>query len=245
MNGRHSKNSSNGSLEITSLPAIEYVLNHQPEQADALHTSSVVGPRVQDLKEFAQRIGVRCLSLGNSHSEKAKLTLKSFAYTSFEDLLVQLQDVAKCVVLALDHIQDPQNFGALCRSAEAMGVAGILIPKDRSVAVTSAVYSASVGAVATLPVVRVTNLAESLRQMKEQGFWIVGAAQGGTAVGQLPKFEKKVLVLGAEGEGLGRLIQATCDCLAEIPMRGRVESFNVSVAGALLLYELTEMGQCH
>src|SRR5205823_2883466 len=134
----------------------------------------------------------------------------------------------------------PQNFGAICRTAEGLGVSGIILPKDRSVAVTPGVYSASVGAVETVPIAQVANLGEALRKLKDRGFWIIGAAVGANAKApwEMPPFEKAVLVLGAELEGLSPVLEKNCDWLARIPLAGRIESLNVSVAGALLMYEL-------
>jgi 23S rRNA (guanosine2251-2'-O)-methyltransferase len=144
-------------------------------------------------------------------------------------------------VLALDHLQDPQNFGALCRSAEAFGASAILLPKDRGVQVTPGVYHASVGAVETVPIVLVANLGEALRRLKETGYWVVGSAIGGGAKPpwETPDFAKTILVLGAELEGMSQLIEKTCDWKVEIPMAGDIQSLNVSAAGAVLLYELT------
>jgi 23S rRNA (guanosine2251-2'-O)-methyltransferase len=170
------------------------------------------------------------------------VTLKPFEYTDWKPLREKLENKVKSVVLALDHIQDPQNLGALIRTAEGLGVDAVLLPKDRSALISPGVYAASVGAVETANVVLVPNLGEGLRQLKKAGFWIVGAAAGENChdLDETPDFEKVVVVMGSEGDGLSHQIRDLCDWLAQIPMRGKVESLNVSTSGAILLYHFTK-----
>jgi 23S rRNA (guanosine2251-2'-O)-methyltransferase len=142
------------------------------------------------------------------------------------------------VVVALDQVQDPRNLGAICRSAEAAGVEGVVIPSRRSAAVTPVACKASAGAVEHLPVARVTNLANWLTQAKDAGAWIYGAEAGAPAPHtQADLTGRVVLVLGGEGKGLRRRVAETCDLLISIPVRGRVASLNVSAAAAVLLFE--------
>ena len=142
------------------------------------------------------------------------------------------------LVVALDQVQDPHNLGAVCRSAEAVGAAGLVIPSRRSAAVTAAVCKASAGAVEHLPVARVPNLVDWLIRAKDSGAWIYGAEQGAPAAyTQADLSGKLVLVLGSEGRGLRRRVSATCDLLISIPVHGRVASLNVSAAAAVLLFE--------
>jgi 23S rRNA (guanosine2251-2'-O)-methyltransferase len=141
------------------------------------------------------------------------------------------------VVVALDQVQDPHNLGAVCRVAEAAGAAGVVIPERRSVEVTPAVCKASAGAVEHLPVARVRNLADWLGQAKEGGAWIYGAAAGAPTGWDEPDWSGRVvLVLGAEGSGLRPRVAGACDALVALPMRGKVESLNVSTAAGALLY---------
>jgi 23S rRNA (guanosine2251-2'-O)-methyltransferase len=143
-------------------------------------------------------------------------------------------------VLALDHLQDPQNFGTLLRAAEAAGVAGILIPQDRAVAVTPAVVNASAGAVEHLAIARVPNLARALDELKQRGRWVVGLDSGAGA-GDLYATDVPTpvaLVVGAEGTGIGPNVLRRCDLRLSLPMRGRVASLNAATAGALALFEL-------
>jgi 23S rRNA (guanosine2251-2'-O)-methyltransferase len=142
------------------------------------------------------------------------------------------------LVVALDQVQDPHNLGAVCRSAEAVGAAGLVIPSRRSAAVTAAVSKASAGAVEHLPLARVPNLVDWLIRAKDSGAWIYGAEQGAPAAyTQADLSGKLVLVLGSEGRGLRRRVSATCDLLISIPAHGRVASLNVSAAAAVLLFE--------
>jgi 23S rRNA (guanosine2251-2'-O)-methyltransferase len=142
------------------------------------------------------------------------------------------------LIVALDQVQDPHNLGAVCRSAEAAGAAGVVIPGRRAVGVTAAACKASAGAVEHLPVARVRNLASWLGQAKDAGAWIYGAEAGAEALAtQTDLTGKVVLVLGSEGRGLRRLVAESCDLLVSIPVRGRVASLNVSAAAAVLLFE--------
>ena len=144
----------------------------------------------------------------------------------------------EALVVALDQIQDPQNLGAICRSAEAAGADGVVIPDRRAVAVTPAVAKASAGAVEHLPVARVGNLADWLGLAKEAGAWIYGAEANAEApYSQTDLSGKTVLVFGSEGKGLRPRVAGACDQLISIPVRGRVSSLNVSAAAAAVLFE--------
>ena len=142
------------------------------------------------------------------------------------------------VVVALDEVTDPQNLGAVCRSAEASGASGVVIPERRSAAVTPAVCKASAGAVEHLAVARVRNVADWLGDAKRlDATWVYGAsAQGGVPYWQPDYRGRVVLVLGSEGSGLRPRVAATCDALVSLPMRGEISSLNVSAAAAALLY---------
>jgi len=142
------------------------------------------------------------------------------------------------VVVALDQVQDTRNLGAICRSAEAAGAAGVVIPSRRSAAITPAACKASAGAVEHLPVARVTNLADWLAAAKDAGAWIYGAEAGAPAPHTRADLTgRMVLVLGGEGKGLRRRVAQSCDLLVSIPVRGRVASLNVSAAASVLLFE--------
>lgn len=142
------------------------------------------------------------------------------------------------LVVALDQVQDPRNLGAVCRSAEAAGAAGVVIPARRSASVTAVAAKASAGAIEHLPVARVPNLADWLGVAKDAGAWVYGAQAGAsTPYTGADLTGKVVLVLGSEGGGLRRRVADSCDLVVQIPVRGRVASLNVAAAAAVLLFE--------
>jgi 23S rRNA (guanosine2251-2'-O)-methyltransferase len=142
-------------------------------------------------------------------------------------------------LLLLDELQDPQNVGALIRSADAAGVHGVLLPRRRSCPLNMVVAKISAGAVNYVPVVQIGNIVQTLRGLKEQGFWVVGADMEGDSLYFETDMDRPlVLVVGAEGKGIGRLVKENCDMLVRIPMQGGVNSLNASAAGAILLYEV-------
>jgi 23S rRNA (guanosine2251-2'-O)-methyltransferase len=143
------------------------------------------------------------------------------------------------LVVVLDGVEDPHNLGAVIRTAEACGASGIVIPERHSAPLTATVAKASAGALAYLPVVRVTNLASALDQLKEKGLWVVGVDVGGKQ--DWTSFDYKgpiALVLGGEHRGVRRLVREHCDVLVRLPMLGKIASLNVSVAAGVLLYEV-------
>jgi 23S rRNA (guanosine2251-2'-O)-methyltransferase len=145
------------------------------------------------------------------------------------------------LLVALDEVTDPQNLGAICRTAEAAGATGVIIPKRRSAEVTPAVCKASAGAVEHLPIARVRNLADFLGAAKTAGCWCYGAAAGARTPYTAPDWSGGVvLVLGAEGKGLRPRVADACDDLVALPLRGRIESLNVSATAAVLLYTILQ-----
>jgi 23S rRNA (guanosine2251-2'-O)-methyltransferase len=144
-------------------------------------------------------------------------------------------------LVALDEVTDPQNLGAVCRTAEVAGATGVILPERRSAEVTPAVCKASAGAVEHLAVAQVRNLADFLTEAKDAGCWVYGAAPGARTRYDQPDYTGGVvLVLGAEGKGLRPRVAATCDDLVSLPLRGRIESLNVSATAAVLLYEMLQ-----
>lgn len=142
-------------------------------------------------------------------------------------------------LLILDEIEDPHNLGSIMRTADAVGAHGIIIPKRRAVGLTATVAKASTGAIEYIPVVRVTNLAQTIDSLKERGIWIAGTdAKADQDYRKLDGTLPLGLVIGSEGKGMGRLIREKCDFLVSLPMAGKVTSLNASVAAALLMYEV-------
>jgi 23S rRNA (guanosine2251-2'-O)-methyltransferase len=150
---------------------------------------------------------------------------------------------ADAFLLALDEVQDPQNLGAICRTAECAGLDGVVIPERRSAEVTPAVCKASAGAVEHLRVARVRNLADFLGEAKAAGMWCYGADAAGDRYDGLDFSGGLVLVLGAEGKGLRPRVAGACDVLVSLPVRGRVASLNVSAAAAALVYGILRLGK--
>lgn len=163
----------------------------------------------------------------------------SYAYSSFSGLLQELPSVSGDRILVLDGLTDPRNFGALLRSAEGAGVRHVVIPKDRAVGVTPTVVKSSAGAVHYLKVYRVSNIRRAILALKQRGYWAIGLdAEAPADLYDKGYPEKLVVVLGAEGTGIRPLVKQECDFLVSIPMRGRIASLNVAVAGGIFLYEL-------
>jgi 23S rRNA (guanosine2251-2'-O)-methyltransferase len=157
----------------------------------------------------------------------------SYPYADALDLLA----AEDALVVCLDEVQDPQNLGAVCRVAECAGAAGVVIGERRSAQVTPAVCKASAGAVEHLDVARVRNIADYLAAAKERGAWVYGAAAGGATPYDQPDYRGRVvLVLGSEEKGLRPRVADACDALVALPIRGRIESLNVSAAAAALMY---------
>lgn len=150
------------------------------------------------------------------------------------ELLDRLQ--APPLLLVLDGVQDPHNLGACLRTADAAGAHAVIVPKDRAAGLTPAARKAAAGAAETVPLVQVVNLARCLRALKERGIWVAGAEAGGGSALEADLSGPLALVLGAEGTGLRRLTREHCDLLLSLPMKGAVESLNVSVAAGILLY---------
>ncbi|MDD2377939.1 MAG: 23S rRNA (guanosine(2251)-2'-O)-methyltransferase RlmB [Bacilli bacterium] len=141
------------------------------------------------------------------------------------------------VIVMLDHIEDPHNFGAIIRTCEAAGVSGIIIPKNRSVEVTETVIRTSVGASNYVKIAVVTNLSSTIKYLKKKGYWFIGTDMEGTNYKEIDYSGPICLVIGSEGRGMSRIIKESCDYIATIPMKGKVNSLNASVAAGIIVYE--------
>ena len=163
--------------------------------------------------------------------------VSDYVYADAADLLAAPEPL----MVVLDEVTDPQNLGAVCRTAECAGATGVVIPERRAAEVTAAVCKASAGAVEHLPVARVRNVADFLADAKAAGCWCYGAAAEGDTPYRAPDYRGGVvLVLGAEGRGLRPRVAKACDALVALPLRGRIESLNVSATAAVLLYEILQ-----
>jgi 23S rRNA (guanosine2251-2'-O)-methyltransferase len=210
-----------GPREVLELWATERAVKAEPWLAEA-------GPKQKQDRELSERAGTR------DHQGVLAL-VEPYRYADAHELA----QAERPLLAVLDRVTDPRNLGAVCRSAEGAGATGVVVPAHGSAVVTPAVARASAGAVEHLPVAVVTNLARYLEEVKGADLWVFGAAgeENARAMWETDLSGGVAIVLGAEGKGLRPLVRRTCDALVSIPLLGRVESLNVSVAAALLLYE--------
>lgn len=163
----------------------------------------------------------------------------AYEYATVEDILENARQKGEApFIFILDNIEDPHNLGAIIRTANLAGAHGVIIPKNRAVGLTAAVARTSAGALNYTPVAKVTNLSKTIEALKEEGLWFVCADMSGTTMYQLDLKGPIGLVIGSEGEGVGRLVKEKCDFIASIPMKGDIDSLNASVAAGVLAYEI-------
>jgi 23S rRNA (guanosine2251-2'-O)-methyltransferase len=190
----------------------------------------LTNPGVRVAVVDADAIARRC---GSDAHQGVCAEVSTFVYADADELLADRMGL----IVALDQVQDPQNLGAICRTAECAGAGGVVIPERRAAEVTAAVCKASAGAVEHLPVARVRNIADFLTAAKAAGLWCYGAeAAGGVDYRQVDFGGGTVLVLGSEGRGLRPRVAGACDAIVSLPMRGRIDSLSVGAAAAVLLY---------
>ncbi|MGQ7884338.1 23S rRNA (guanosine(2251)-2'-O)-methyltransferase RlmB [Paenibacillus sp. WC2504] len=164
----------------------------------------------------------------------------AYEYVEVEDILAKAKALGQDpFILILDEIEDPHNLGSILRTADCTGVHGVIIPKRRSVGLTATVSKTSAGAVEYVPVARVTNISQTIEQLKKQGVWVAGTDVTAAQDVYKANFSMPIaLVIGNEGKGVGRLIKERCDFLVKLPMAGHVNSLNASVAAGVLMYEV-------
>ena len=179
-------------------------------------------------------------AMSRTHAHQGVIALAAVReYASVDDILAAAQSKNEPpLIVVCDELSDPHNLGAVIRTADAAGAHGVIIPKRRSAGLTAVVGKTSAGAVAHVPVARVPNLPALLKELKEAGVWVFGAAMdGATPLYQADLKGPAAIVIGSEGSGLGRLVEETCDFTVSIPMFGKINSLNASAAAAVLLYE--------
>lgn len=202
---------------------------------------------VQELMDLAKERGVLVQFVPKQKVDKLAenhqgivASVAAYDYAELDDLF----EVAKVknedpFFLILDELEDPHNLGSIMRTADAIGAHGIIIPKRRAVGLTAVVAKASTGAIEHVPVVRVTNLAQTVDELKDRGVWIAGTdAKGSADYRKMDATLPLALIIGSEGKGMSRLLKDKCDFLYHLPMVGHVTSLNASVAAALLMYEV-------
>jgi 23S rRNA (guanosine2251-2'-O)-methyltransferase len=240
---------------IFGLHAVRTLLQQRPERAAQLVLQKGRDDaRMNELVQLAQAKGIKTewrdareldrLAGGESH-QGACLHIRSMGVLgegALDELLEKTTEPP--FLLVLDGVQDPHNLGACMRTADAAGVTAVVVPKDRAAGLSATVRKVASGAAETVPLIQVTNLARTLRWLKEREVWIIGTDdQAEQTVFTSRLTGPLAIVLGAEGTGLRRLTRESCDLLVSIPMRGVVESLNVSVAAGVLLYEAVRQRQ--
>ena len=161
------------------------------------------------------------------------LEVDDYKYANLDEITSE----ENSLIVILDHIEDPHNLGAIIRTCEAAGVAGVIIPKDRAAVVNGTVIKTSVGTIENMKIVQVTNLVNTIKQLKQEGFWIIGTDMEGTNYTDVDYDGKTAIVIGNEGFGLTRLVRENCDFIASIPMYGTVNTLNASVAAGIIIFE--------
>lgn len=235
---------------VYGLHAVSAALKHEPERVVGLWVDRKRrDARLREVLELAETAGVPVhmedgqaldrLSGGARHQgvfARCRAPARAWSEDDLDSVLAAIDGPP--LLLVLDGVQDPHNLGACLRSADAAGVHAVIAPADRSAGLTPTARKVACGAAESVPFIQVTNLARTLRELKERGIWLVGAA--GEAERDLYAMDLRgasALVLGAEGKGMRRLTRDECDYLARIPMAGQVESLNVSVATGIFLFE--------
>ncbi len=238
---------------IAGIHAVKHALDAGEAIDELVVLKGKTHPRLNELIHLARKAKVRVSFVPKEALERmadgvphqgvvAKMAPKGAV--NFKDWLREVAGQDEALVLILDQVTDPHNLGACIRTAEAAGCAGVVIPKDHAADLSSPIVSKSAcGALARIPVLRVTNLARTMKDLQQAGFWISGlAGEAETLIHDINFSGKNALVMGAEGEGMRRLVRESCDQLVKIPMPGKVESLNVSVATGVALFEVVRQG---
>ena len=205
------------------------------ENAEELRRISPVAPQIVERKEIDRLLPPEAVHQGFA------LFCAELPPVALEDILSAAENKENCHVLILDQVTDPQNIGAIIRSAVAFNTLALIVQDKNSPPETGSMAKASAGMIEHLPVCRVTNLARAIDRLKDAGFWTIGMdGYAKTTVSQLKKGGKNAVIMGSEGKGMRRLVEENCDLTVRLPMNEKVESLNVSTAAAIMLYELNK-----
>ena len=214
---------------------IEKILINKEAHGDLVEAIKSSGHRYQ----FVDKVVLDKMSVSKNHQGFIAV-VSEFEYAEIEDIVTSEENQ---VVLILDGVEDPHNLGNIVRTAECMGVGGIVIPKNRSVHVTETVVRVSAGATSHTKIAKVTNINQTIESLKKQGFWVYACELGGTKL-SYEKFSGKVaIVMGGEDKGVSQLTKKLCDKIVTIPMFGKTNSLNVANATAMVLYEIRRQGK--
>ena len=189
----------------------------------------------RNLKKFHMDKNKLDKMCGNSTNQGIAADIEEYKYL---DIKALENDNDASFVVMLDSIEDPHNFGAIIRTCECAGVDYIIIPKNRSVSVNSTVYKTSCGALANVKIIEVVNLTNTITKLKDLGFWVYGAEANGKNYSNIKFDTKTCLVIGSEGHGLKQIVTKNCDEIISLPMKGKINSLNASVACGILIYEI-------
>jgi 23S rRNA (guanosine2251-2'-O)-methyltransferase len=234
-------------LIVGKQPVLEALKSRQPiERILILHGTT--GSHIDQAKQLARKLAIpvketdkECFFelAGETLAQGIIAIIDSYHYVEIEEILAVAQKKnEQPFILILDEIEDPHNLGALIRSAECAGMHGIVIPLHNAASINSTVVKTSAGATAHLPIARVTNIAQTLDELKKAGVWIVGTEMESDKLYYEHDYRGSLaIVIGNEGKGIRRLVKEKCDFLVKIPMHGKIESLNASVAGALVMFE--------
>lgn len=232
---------------LTGFHAVTSRLRQKPDSVKEIYVDAErKDGRAKDLRDLAHRLGVRLIAVDMKRLDGMAAGVRHqgvVAQAEALDMPKFIEDVLEGIgepplLLILDGVQDPHNLGACLRVADGAGAHAVIAPKDRSVGLTNAAIKVASGAADSVPYIVVTNLARTMRDLKDKGIWMIGADDSADQPIYKAKLDGPIaLVLGAEGEGLRRLTRDSCDVLVSIPMMGSVESLNVSVASGVCLYE--------
>lgn len=235
-------------MNIFGVHPVEELIRTAPEQVQQVRSSRWDAVELAEVRSLCDAAGIRRVSVSKPELDEeiergnhqgVVADTKEFPYANLETVLKGLGDRTTACILVLDQVQDPQNLGAILRAAAAFSVDAVVIPKDRAATITSTVVRASSGLAYRVPVAIATNVARTLSHLKEEGFWTVGAFMDGEFTTWDMDFKMKTaLVMGGESKGIRPLVEKGCDFRTRIPMHSGVESLNVGVATAIMLYEI-------
>lgn len=225
-------------------PVLEILQNKEKIVEKLEIYKGIRGELLQKVQRLASERNIKIFYTNHKIENSQGFCIYLSNYDYYQELGEVLENSMRkenSILLILDEIQDPRNFGAIIRSAEVFGVDAIIIPERNSVRINETVVKTSTGAIEYVPIVKVTNLSDTINRLKKLDYWVYGAAGEASLSCQEEVYPQKVvLVLGNEGVGLRRKIREHCDRLIKIPMKGRINSLNVSVAGGILLAEISK-----
>ena len=204
--------------------------NFDEKSIISLIEKSKIKPEIRDKSYFSQ--------FAKFSHQGIILDIADFEYTDYKKFF----SIENAKIVILDHLEDPHNLGAIIRTCEAAGISGIIIPKDRSVDINSTVMKTSAGALENVKIAKVTNLVRVIDELKENGFWIVGTSLEGSLDYRDVDYSGKIaLIIGNEGNGMGKAVLDSCDYITKIPMYGKINSLNASVAAGIMIYEMISL----